>query len=94
MPRAVFQIRTAELTVSFDNLLAVAGVARTQDEPWVLVLGLVLSVALMGIASQLIARLLERHSWLAWLGLAIIAVVALRMIWAGGGEVLTHVASM
>jgi predicted tellurium resistance membrane protein TerC len=58
------------------------------------VLGLVLSVALMGIASQLIARLLERHFWLAWLGLAIIAAVALRMIWAGGGEVLTHVAGI
>jgi predicted tellurium resistance membrane protein TerC len=60
----------------------------------VLVLGLVLSVALMGIASQLIARLLARYFWLAWVGLAIIAVVALRMIWAGGGEVLVHFAAM
>jgi YjbE family integral membrane protein len=92
--QAVTQIVIADLSMSLDNVLAVAGVARTQDEPWVLVLGLVLSVALMGVASQLIARLLERHFWLAWLGLAIIAAVALRMIWAGGGEVLTHVAGI
>jgi predicted tellurium resistance membrane protein TerC len=76
--------------MSLDNVLAVAGVARTQAEPWVLFLGLVLSVALMGAASHLIARLLARHPWLAWLGLAIIAVVALRMIWAGSGEVAHH----
>ncbi len=94
MARAVFQIVIADLSMSLDNVLAVAGVARTQGEPWVLVLGLVLSVALMGIASQLIARLLARYFWLAWVGLAIIAVVALRMIWAGGGEVLVHFAAM
>jgi YjbE family integral membrane protein len=94
MARAVFQIVIADLSMSLDNVLAVAGVARTQGEPWVLVLGLVLSVALMGIASQLIARLLARYFWLAWVGLAIIAVVALRMIWAGGGEVLIHFAAM
>ena len=94
MARAVFQIVIADLSMSLDNVLAVAGVARTQGEPWVLVLGLVLSVALMGIASQLIARLLARYFWLAWVGLAIIAAVALRMIWAGGGEVLVHFAAM
>jgi YjbE family integral membrane protein len=94
MARAVFQIVIADLSMSLDNVLAVAGVARTQGEPWVLVLGLVLSVALMGIASQLIARLLARYFWLAWVGFAIIAVVALRMIWAGGGEVLVHFAAM
>jgi predicted tellurium resistance membrane protein TerC len=49
---------------------------------------LVLSVALMGVASSLIARLLARHFWISWVGLAIIAAVALRMIWAGGGEVV------
>ena len=51
---------------------------------------LILSVALMGVASTLVARLLTRHFWLSWLGLAVIAGVALKMIWAGGGEVLGH----
>jgi YjbE family integral membrane protein len=88
--QAVTQIVVADLSMSLDNVLAVAGVARTQAEPWVLFLGLVLSVALMGVASSLIARLLARHQWLAWFGLAIIAFVALRMIWAGSGEVLGH----
>jgi predicted tellurium resistance membrane protein TerC len=76
--------------MSLDNVLAVAGVAKTQAGPWVLYLGLVLSVALMGVASSLVAGLLARHFWLSWLGLAIIAAVAVRMIWAGGGEVLGH----
>ena len=88
--QAVVQIVAADISMSLDNVLAVAGVARTQAEPWVLVLGLILSVALMGMASTLVARLLGWHSWLAWVGLAIIAVVALRMIWAGSGEVLAH----
>ena len=90
MRQAVTQIVIADLSMSLDNVLAVAGVARTQAAPWVLVAGLVLSVALMGLASHLIARLVARYPNLSWLGVAIIAVVALRMIWAGGGEVLTH----
>ena len=94
MTQAVFQIVVADLSMSLDNVLAVAGVARTQDEPWVLVVGLTLSVALMGVASHLIAGLLERYFWLSWLGLAIIAIVALRMIWTGGGEVMAHVAGI
>lgn len=89
--QAVMHIVVADISMSLDNVLAVAGVARTQSEPWVLFLGLILSVALMGVASTLVARLLARHFWLSWLGLAIIAVVALRMIWGGGGEVLGHV---
>lgn len=88
--QAIMQIVVADVSMSLDNVLAVAGVARTQEEPWVLFVGLILSVALMGVASALIARLLARHSWLAWVGLAIITFVALRMIWAGGGEVLGH----
>jgi len=88
--QAVMNIVVADISMSLDNVLAVAGVARTQAEPWVLFLGLILSVALMGVASTLVARLLARHFWLSWLGLAIIAVVALRMIWGGGGEVLGH----
>lgn len=88
--QAVLQIVVADLSMSLDNVLAVAGVAKTQAEPWVLFLGLTLSVALMGLASGLVARLLARYHWLAWLGLAIITLVALRMIWAGGDEVLVH----
>ena len=89
--QAVINIVVADISMSLDNVLAVAGVARTQSEPWVLFLGLILSVALMGVASSLVARLLTRHFWLSWLGLAIIAAVALRMIWAGGDEVLGRV---
>lgn len=92
MRQAVTQIVLADLSMSLDNVLAVAGVARTQAAPWVLIVGLVLSVALMGLASHLIARLVARYPKLSWLGVAVIAVVALRMIWVGGGEVLTHVA--
>lgn len=89
--QAVTNIVVADISMSLDNVLAVAGVARTQAEPWVLFLGLILSVALMGVASNLVARLLARHFWLSWLGLAIIAAVALRMIWSGGDEMLGHV---
>ena len=88
--KAVMQILVADISMSLDNVLAVAGVARTQAEPWVLFLGLILSVALMGVASTLVARLLTRHFWLSWLGLAVIAGVALKMIWACGVEVLVH----
>jgi YjbE family integral membrane protein len=86
--QAVTQIVVADLSMSLDNVIAVAGVARTQSEPWVLVAGLVLSVALMGVASAYIARLLDRHFWIAWVGLAIITFVALRMIWGGSVEIL------
>jgi YjbE family integral membrane protein len=88
--QAVINIVVADISMSLDNVLAVAGVAKTQAEPWVLYIGLLLSVALMGIASTLVARLLARHFWLSWLGLAIIAAVALRMIWGGSVEVLGH----
>jgi predicted tellurium resistance membrane protein TerC len=71
--------------MSLDNVLAVAGAA--QDRLWVLVTGLLLSVALMGVAAGLIARLLERYRWIAWGGLLIVLYVALNMIWHGGHEV-------
>jgi YjbE family integral membrane protein len=90
MRQAVTNIVVADVSMSLDNVLAVAGVAKTQSEPWVLYIGLLLSVALMGLASTLVARLLARHFWLSWLGLAIIAVVALHMIWDGAAEVLGH----
>src|SRR6267154_592175 len=75
---AAWQIVIADLTMSLDNVLAVAGAAR--DHPIVLVFGLALSIALMGLAASLIARLLQRHRWIAYLGLAVILYVALDMM--------------
>ena len=83
---ALTRIVLADLSMSLDNVLAVAGTARSHF--WVLAFGLVLSVALMGVASSLIARLLDRHFWISWVGLAIIAFVALRMIWDGSAEIV------
>jgi YjbE family integral membrane protein len=87
MGQAMLQIVVADLSMSLDNVIAVAGVAH-QSEPWILVVGLVLSVALMGVASTYIARLLERFFWISWVGLGIITFVALRMIWGGSAEIL------
>jgi len=84
--QAMTQIVIADLSMSLDNVLAVAGVAR--DQPLVLAVGLVLSVALMGVASTYIARLLDRLFWLAWVGLGIITFVALRMIWEGSAQLM------
>ncbi|HEY5700850.1 MAG TPA: TerC family protein [Gammaproteobacteria bacterium] len=81
MRQAIVQIVVADLSMSLDNVLAVAGIAR--DHLWVLVFGLVLSVALMGLAATWIARLLEKHHWIAYLGLAVIFYVAMTMIFDG-----------
>jgi predicted tellurium resistance membrane protein TerC len=85
MRQAVTQIIVADVSMSLDNVLAVAGVAR--EHVWVLVVGLALSVAFMGLAASVIARLLGRHHWIAYVGLAVILYVALRMIWEGSLEV-------
>jgi YjbE family integral membrane protein len=82
---AMVQIVLADLSMSLDNVLAVAGAAG--GHYWVLVVGLLLSVALMGIAADFAARLLERYRWVAWIGLAVVVSVALRLIWEGGGQV-------
>lgn len=87
--QALTQIVIADVSMSLDNVLAVAGTAR--DHLWVLVVGLALSVALMGIAATFIARLLTRHRWIAYLGLILIAWVALAMIWEGAHEVMKAV---
>ena len=89
--QALGRIVLADVSMSLDNVLAVAGTAR--DHFWVLAFGLVLSVALMGIASNYIARLLERHFWISWVGLGIITFVALRMIWDGSTEVIQQTSS-
>jgi YjbE family integral membrane protein len=82
---AIVQIAIADVSMSLDNVLAVAGAAR--DHVAILIFGLVLSIALMGLAATWIARLLTRHHWLAYIGLVIITVVALGMIWEGGEQV-------
>lgn len=86
MRQAVTQIIVADVSMSLDNVLAVAGVAR--EHAWVLIFGLVLSVAFMGLAAAVIARLLGRFHWIAYVGLAIILYVALRMIFDGAIELL------
>lgn len=83
--QAATQIVIADVSMSLDNVLAVAGAAR--EHPTVLVIGLVLSIALMGIAASFIARLLNKHRWIAFVGLAIILYVALDMIRRGWHEV-------
>jgi YjbE family integral membrane protein len=86
MRDAVTQIIIADVSMSLDNVLAVAGVAR--EHAWVLIFGLALSVAFMGFAAVMIARLLERYHWIAYVGLAVIFYVALRMIWDGAWEIV------
>lgn len=86
MRAAITQITMADVSMSLDNVLAVAGAAR--EHPGILVFGLILSIALMGIAASFIARLLQRHRWIAYVGLAIILYVSVEMIWRGGHEVL------
>lgn len=83
--QAAWQIVVADISMSLDNVLAVAGAAR--EHPTVLVFGLGLSIALMGLAASFIARLLGRYYWIAYVGLAIILYVALKMIWEGWHEV-------
>jgi YjbE family integral membrane protein len=86
--QAVIQIIVADVSMSLDNVLAVAGAAA--EHPGVLIFGLALSVALMGVASAWIASLLERHRWIAWLGLCVILYVALRMCYDGLQDLLAH----
>jgi YjbE family integral membrane protein len=83
--QAALQIVIADVSMSLDNVLAVAGAAR--HHPEILIFGLLLSIALMGLAASYIARLLVRYRWIAWIGLAIILYVALDMIWRGYEEV-------
>jgi YjbE family integral membrane protein len=86
--QAAIQIALADIAMSLDNVLAVAGAAH--DHPYILALGLLLSVALMGIAASLIATQLEKHRWIAWIGLAVVLFVSLRMINEGAHKVLEH----
>jgi YjbE family integral membrane protein len=84
--RAIVQILVADISMSLDNVLAVAGAAR--DHLDVLVIGLLLSVGLMGAAANVIARLLEKYRWIAYIGLLIVVYVAVTMICQGGADVV------
>jgi YjbE family integral membrane protein len=85
LTQAVIQIVIADVSMSLDNVLAVAGAAR--DHWQVMVFGLALSVLLMGVAATLIARLLHKHRWIAYIGLLIILYVALHMMWDGAWQI-------
>lgn len=85
MGQAIWQITLADVSMSLDNVLAVAGAAR--EHPSILIFGLALSIALMGFAASFIARLLQNHRWIAYVGLAIILYVAGDMIYRGVLEV-------
>ena len=78
---AAWGVAVADVSMSLDNVLAVAGAAK--DHPQILVFGLILSVILMGIAANFIARYIERYRWIAYVGLAVIMWVAVKMIWEG-----------
>ena len=84
--QAIVQIVIADISMSLDNVLAVAGIAR--EHPFILVFGLALSVGLMAFGATVFARLLERYHWIAYVGLAVILQVALVMIWEGSNQVI------
>ena len=87
--QAAIQVTIADLSMSLDNVLAVAAAAR--DHPAVLFVGLVLSVTFMGVAASFVARLIHRYPLLAWAGLLMILYVALKMIWEGWHDVATYI---
>ena len=81
---AVWAVAIADVSMSLDNVLAVAGAAR--DHPGILIVGLIFAVALMGVAANVIARYIERYRWIAYLGLAVIVYVAFKMIYDGWAD--------
>jgi YjbE family integral membrane protein len=91
LAQATWQNIIADVSMSLDNVLAVAGAAR--EHPWVLVFGLLLSIAMMGAAASFIAKLLQKHRWIAYVGLAVILYVAGDMIYRGILEVYPQVSS-
>ncbi|TWF54269.1 YjbE family integral membrane protein [Neorhizobium alkalisoli] len=89
--QAAMQIVVADVSMSLDNVLAVAGAA--QEHSTVLIIGLIVSIALMGVAANFVAKLLNRYRWIAYLGLAVIVYVAITMIYHGFVEVLPLIQS-
>ena len=86
---AAWGVALADVSMSLDNVLAVAGAAK--DHPWILVFGLILSVILMGVAANFIAKYIERYRWIAYVGLVVIVWVAGKMIWDGWHDVVPHI---
>jgi YjbE family integral membrane protein len=82
---AAWSVAVADVSMSLDNVLAVAGAAR--EHPGILIVGLIFAVALMGVAANIIAKYIERYRWIGWVGLAVIVYVAVKMIWEGWHEV-------
>jgi YjbE family integral membrane protein len=82
---AAWPVAVADVSMSLDNVLAVAGAAR--DHPGIMIVGLIFAVALMGVAANVIAKYIERFRWIAWFGLLVILYVALKMIWDGWQEI-------
>jgi len=89
---AAWGVAVADVSMSLDNVLAVAGAAK--DHPYVLVFGLILSVLLMGVAANFIAKYIDRYRWIAWGGLLVILWVALKMIYEGAGHVAPVIAPL
>jgi YjbE family integral membrane protein len=89
---AAWGVALADVSMSLDNVLAVAGAAR--EHPYVLVFGLILSVLLMGVAANMIARYIDRYRWIAWIGLVVILWVAVKMIYEGAGHVAPVIAPL
>lgn len=89
---AAWGVALADVSMSLDNVLAIAGAAR--DHPYVLVFGLILSVILMGAAANIIARYIDRYRWIAWGGLLVILWVALKMIFDGARHVAPVIAPL
>jgi YjbE family integral membrane protein len=89
---AAWGVALADVSMSLDNVLAVAGAAK--DHPWVLVFGLILSVLLMGAAANIIARYIDRYRWIAWIGLLVILWVAVKMIYEGAAHVAPVIAPL
>jgi YjbE family integral membrane protein len=86
--QAFTQILIADLSMSLDNVLAVAGAAR--EHPFILVFGLLLSIALMGVAATYIAKLLHRYRWIGYIGLIAVLYVALNMMWEGHRQIVVR----
>jgi YjbE family integral membrane protein len=88
---AAWGVAVADVSMSLDNVLAVAGAAR--EHPGILIVGLIFAVALMGIAANIIAQYIERYRWIAWVGLVVIVYVAGKMIFEGWNEVQPYAMS-
>lgn len=89
---AAWAVAVADVSMSLDNVLAVAGAAR--DHPGIMIVGLIFAVALMGVAANVIAKYIERFRWIAWIGLVVIVYVAGKMIYDGWGEVAPFAARL